>query len=284
VLAAAGFAVLAASGCSTFTDSDVVARVGQVELTESQFAAIARSGQADAADAPTTSDVAATGYQDATTIINNWLLDRILRDDVAAAGGEIEGGYTAPDSRQALQASIEAARAAWQDTIPNRLSDADLQARYELGPAASGIACVAHILVDTEQAALDVLDRLAGGEPFAQVAADVSIDPGSATGGGAYPCDTAENFAATYIPEYVQAALGAEVGVPVGPVPSQFGYHVILVRPYADLAGEELEQFRVDGAQVEAAFQQALDSAEPRVYINPRFGYFTTDQGLTALG
>jgi hypothetical protein len=287
VLTAAGLVAIVTSGCSTFTDDDVVARVGDVELTESQFASIARSDQGQPASTDptaTTPEVNATGYEDARTIINNWLLDRILRDDVAAAGGQVEGGYTAPDSRQALLTSIQAARTAWQETIPERLSDADLQARYELGPAASGIVCTAHILVESEQAAVDVLDRLAAGEAFANVAADVSTDPGSASSGGVLPCDSTDNFAATYIPEFVQAALGAEVGVPVGPVGSQFGYHVILARPYADLASEELEQFRIDTSKVESAFQQALDDAEPTVYIDPRFGYFTTDQGLVPLG
>ena len=82
---------------------------------------------------------------------------------------------------------------------------------------------------------------------------EVSTDTGSGASGGALStratggaCTDVATFSSTYVPEFVAAALAAEVGVPTAPVESQFGYHVILVRPFAEV-----------GDEVVAALQQA---------------------------
>jgi parvulin-like peptidyl-prolyl isomerase len=81
-----------------------------------------------------------------------------------------------------------------------------------------------HILVEDEETADEVVEKLEAGEDFAELAAEYSQDPGSAETGGSYGWVARGSF----VPEYEEAAFSAELNEPVI-VQSQFGYHVIVV-------------------------------------------------------
>lgn len=123
-----------------------------------------------------------------------------------------------------------------------------------------------------------MLARLAAGDEFADLATEYSTDSGGGSG-GALPCSITSDFESQYIPEFVEAALDAEMGEPVGPVESQFGYHVILVRPYDDLTEGELLSI-ISSPQVR--FDFASESID--VYVDPRYGDFDASRGITPLG
>lgn len=263
-------AALALTGCATFTDADVAARVGDDEISNDQLASIAREqlGVADAGRAD---------MQTVIAILNNWVLDRILRADLAAAGApldEVEGELT----DATLDESIDASFGVWQQSPAAPIPDDQIRDLYERGPVGSNMICTAHILVGDEAAADEVLARLADGDDFAELAAEFSTDT-SAAGGGVLPCAFTADFSSQYIPEYVEAALDAEMGEPVGPVLSQFGYHIILVRPYDDLAGDELVGL-VSSPQIRFDFA----SRDIDVYVDPRYGAFNASAGITPLG
>ena len=121
------------------------------------------------------------------------------------------------------QARTESLLASYTDT-----SDAAGQAYYKAH--ASQFACasgkdVAHILLKTQAEAQAVLDQLKGGASFATLAEKDSTDTTSGEQGGALGCLAASEFVAPF----QTAADKAPVGTPIGPVHSQFGYHVILV-------------------------------------------------------
>ncbi|MDR9450629.1 MAG: peptidylprolyl isomerase [Acidimicrobiia bacterium] len=106
-------------------------------------------------------------------------------------------------------------------------TEEDLQAAYaEVLPRLSTV-CTRHILVATEEEGLAVIDRLGGGEEFADLAAELSIDTGSGAAGGDIGCisDPSTNLVASY----ATASLEAEIGQVTGPIESQFGYHVLIV-------------------------------------------------------
>lgn len=86
-------------------------------------------------------------------------------------------------------------------------------------------ACVAHILVPTEEEATEVLARLDTGEDFAVVAEEVSIDPGSGAEGGDLGCTSPIDF----VPEFSEVVMSAEIGAVGEPLETQFGFHVIRV-------------------------------------------------------
>jgi len=80
-----------------------------------------------------------------------------------------------------------------------------------------------HILVETEEEALDVIARLEAGEDFATLAQEVSLDTASGANGG----DLGWFGPGQMVPEFENAAFTLEDGEISQPVQSQFGWHVI---------------------------------------------------------
>ena len=100
-------------------------------------------------------------------------------------------------------------------------------------PVTMTTVCSKHILVATEEEAQAALDRLAAGEDFAAVAADVSLDTSSE--GGDLGCVQAGALA----PSFADAAVSAVIGEVTDPVASDFGFHIIVVSERSTPTREE---------------------------------------------
>jgi len=85
-------------------------------------------------------------------------------------------------------------------------------------------ARASHILVKTEDQANQIMKRLTDGEEFAAVAKRFSSCPSGKNGG-----DLGWFGKGMMVPEFEKIAFEEEVGKVVGPVKTQFGYHVIKV-------------------------------------------------------
>ena len=177
----------------------------------------------------------------------------------------------------ARQARTEALLASYTDT-----SEAAAQKYFK--DHASQFACpsgkdVAHILLATEAAAQQVLDQLKAGASFATLAQKYSTDTQSAVQGGALGCLSAGAF----VPAFQTAADAAPFNTPVGPVHSQFGYHVILVtHANPTFASSQSQVLQALAQQGQATAQAAIDALLKafKVHIDPRFGTW----GLTPNG
>lgn len=146
--------------------------------------------------------------------------------------------------------------------------------------------CSAHILLESEQDALDVIALLDGDRDFAQLAIEFSTGPSGPNGG-----DLGCVASSTFVPEFSDGARATGVGVSA-PVQSPFGWHVIQVRSIGPLAADvhpEMDPVAIDAqlqsaanAANEAAFgelRQALESgalarlaAASDVFVDPRYG------------
>jgi parvulin-like peptidyl-prolyl isomerase len=153
-------------------------------------------------------------------------------------------------------------------------SEDNLRKYFEAHKADFSENCVSHILVRTKLEADAVLARLKGGEDFAAVAKQVSIDKGSAAKGGDLDCSPKGAF----VPEFDQAASELPVGQLSDPVQTQYGFHIVKVRERKDATFESAqEQVRaLLNVDTQTAFRnflrQALTSA--RITVDKRYGTF----------
>ncbi len=128
--------------------------------------------------------------------------------------------------------------------------------------------CTAHILVPSREEAEDVIARLKDGADFAELARQVSKDPGSAPRGGDLGCVALGRF----VPEFERAALALQPGQVSEPVQTQFGWHVIRmnerlparVRPYEEVRGQIRAQ--IEGRAIERFVKNLVAHADAEVY------------------
>ena len=119
-------------------------------------------------------------------------------------------------------------------------SEADLEKMYNAAPASVGVLCAQHILVEDEATATEVMNKLNDGGDFKKLAGEYSTEPNAATTGGILgsadgDCIALSDYQSQFDSAFTAGALSAAVGVPTGPVKSSFGYHVIMIRPFADI-------------------------------------------------
>jgi parvulin-like peptidyl-prolyl isomerase len=173
----------------------------------------------------------------------------------------------------------------------------DIDAAMDSAVLAGTEVCVSHILLgeltgltgeeletaraEAEQAALDTLDRLAAGEEFADLAAELSKDPGSAANGGDLGCSSP----AQYVEPFRDASISAPIGVVLDtPVETTFGFHVMLVNDRTEPADGDLptEQELVDGL-IDQAIATDIEAwvldmvVDSEIEIQERFGTWQTD-------
>ncbi len=109
-------------------------------------------------------------------------------------------------------------------------------------PAADRFPCVSHILVDTIEEANQVVADLAAGGDFAAIARERSTDTGSGAAGGELGCQDP----AGYVQAFKTAVETATSGQVVGPVQSEFGFHVLTVTG-SEADGDALASSALEG-------------------------------------
>lgn len=266
-------AAVAATGCSTFTNDGTVARVDGAELAESELRSAIRAFNAD-------DELVLANPDEVRQTVSRWVLANVLRDDLVGRGIDVDPIPSGDDlTIEELFGSTDPIITEWRAAGPASTDPDALATLYARGPLEGGIVCAAHILTDDQATAERVLERLDAGDDFAELAAEYSTDPGSAGAGGVLPCSTTADFQAQYIPEFVDAVVEAEPGDVIGPVASQFGHHVIRLRPYDAIDPAELEPL---AATDQVRFALLVDSAD--IWVNPRFGEFDPVVGVAAVG
>ena len=136
--------------------------------------------------------------------------------------------------------------------------------------------CTSHILVTQEDDAHAVIHLLATGGDFAALAVSVSQDPGSGQSGGSLGCVPLGAF----VPTFERAVLGAlaEGLSLVGPVPSQFGFHVIRID---EVRTVDPVPFEALGQRASAALLQVAGLSR-EVQVDARYGIWDRAVGRVA--
>jgi peptidyl-prolyl cis-trans isomerase C len=182
-----------------------------------------------------------------------------------------EAGFTNEDQLRRLIRENETIRLIVTDIEANlEISEEDVQAYYDANQAnfqQPEQACTRHILLETEEDANDVVSELDGGADFAALAEERSTGP-SGPRGGDLGCLTPGQT----VPAFNDAAFSAEVDEVVGPVETQFGFHVILVYERSDATVAPLEQVeenirqQLRGEVLDDTIQSLRDDAEVEIF------------------
>jgi len=90
-------------------------------------------------------------------------------------------------------------------------------------------ATARHILVDSEEKCLQLKAAIEAGSDFAQVAKENSSCPSGQSGG-----DLGSFGPGQMVPEFDHAVFSGEVNKVLGPIKTQFGYHLLEVTSRTD--------------------------------------------------
>jgi parvulin-like peptidyl-prolyl isomerase len=166
-------------------------------------------------------------------------------------------------------------------------SQEEVQAFYDENKAAQftqpAQRCMRHILFnkDDQQKAEEVKTQLQDGGDFAELAKENSQDPGSAENGGDLGCLGKGET----VPPFEEAAFAADQGEIVGPVETEFGYHLIEVtdireeqtQPLEDVEGQITAQLAA--TQQEEEFTKWIEDQKQQRNVKYLPGYKPSAQG-----
>lgn len=91
------------------------------------------------------------------------------------------------------------------------------------------IASARHILVDSEAQCMELKERIAAGEDFAEIAKQYSNCPSGQDGGA-----LGEFGPGMMVPEFDKVVFSAPINQVQGPVQTQFGFHLVEVTSRSD--------------------------------------------------
>jgi parvulin-like peptidyl-prolyl isomerase len=128
------------------------------------------------------------------------------------------------------------------------------------------VACVSHILVETEEAAKAIKGELDGGADFATLAEQRSTD-GSKDQGGDLGCQPSGSYAEAFS----EAVDTLPIGEVSDPVQTEFGYHLILVEERRAATPEDVG---TEGSQelLQAYLIDVVCDDDADVSITPTYG------------
>jgi parvulin-like peptidyl-prolyl isomerase len=170
--------------------------------------------------------------------------EAVTNADRAAARAAMEAGGqfgSAPAHLETLVLDINAALTARARLTPP--PEAEMRAAYASRPASLGALCLRHLVVGSRTRARELRARVLAGASFAEIAAAHSEEPaaagtGGALGGASGDCLSLREMWSSFDRDFNAGALRARPGTPSEPVRTSFGWHLIWVRPYDEVADD----------------------------------------------
>jgi len=135
---------------------------------------------------------------------------------------------------------------------------------------------VRHILVETEDEATAAYNRIDGGEPFGDVAEELSLDTLSAEDGG----NLGPSERGRFVEDFEEIVWSAAIGELLGPLQTEFGFHVaevVDIRVYAADELDDVTRERLLVAQLNQVMTEKMATAT--IIINPKVGQWDRNEG-----
>ncbi len=231
--------------------STVVATVNGTQITLGQMIALRETLPEQYQSLP--DDVLFKGIMD--QLVQQEVLRQSVTDLSPRHAANLENDTRGYVSGVAIEAIIQTAVTdeALQAAYDARFKDAPPQTEYN----------AAHILVATQEEADAIKTELAGGADFAEVAKTKSTDTGSGANGG----DLGWFGLGMMVKPFEDAVIAAKVGEVAGPIQTDFGWHLILVKETRVAENPTLDQMReelaaeIENAAIEAKIAELQSAA-----------------------
>ena len=220
------------------TADTVVATVYGVNITLGHMIALRETLPAEYQQLP--DDVLFKG------IYNQLIQQEVLAQSVGELGPRVLA--TIDNDKRGLVSGI-----AIEMLVASAVTDEALQAAYDArfkDAAPQTEYNASHILVATQEEADAIKAELAAGADFAEIAKAKSTDTGSGANGG----DLGWFGLGMMVKPFEDAVVGAKVGEVTGPIQTDFGFHLILVKETRVAEKPTLDQLREElAAEIENA-------------------------------
>ena len=219
-------ASLVATACGDASDDNVVASIADQTLTQSELDGILEFG--DATVPQLIADEVSTWLQRLAMSMEAERLGLEPTDEDRDSADLTAGALIARQPNLDRDTLIEEILIS---IVLGRWADEEATTRDPLDPP--DLLCSSHILFETEAEALVGLDRYINGEDFAELAMELSVGP-SGPSGGSLDCQ----LTGTFVPEFEDLAYKGQAGEVVGPVETQFGWHLIEIQSIGPATAE----------------------------------------------
>jgi len=171
------------------------------------------------------------------------ILEQLVQQAVVASSSEdgitMSMQLAVENERRALLAAM-ALDVVGNADVPEDAVQAEYEAQYGAAEPVTEYNA-SHILVETEDEALALIEALEGGADFAELAQESSIGPSGPNGG-----QLGWFSAGMMVPDFEEAVFALEVGEISSPVLTQFGWHVITLTETRLQAAPALEDVRAE--------------------------------------
>lgn len=219
-----------AAPADTATAETVVATVGETEITLGHMLALRRG-------------LPEQYQQVAPAVLFKGVLDQLVRQTLLMQDHD---GALSRDARLRLDNERRAILAAdvARTIFDTQITDDAVRALYETRYSEAGGATeykAAHILVETREEALSIIDELEAGANFAALAQEHSIGPSGPAGG-----DLGWFGEGVMVPAFFEAVAELGEGGVSAPLETQFGWHVIELRDTRVTERPEFSEVRGD--------------------------------------
>jgi peptidyl-prolyl cis-trans isomerase C len=229
----------------------LLATVGEIEITKDQMIGILRNIPKEHAQS-------VAGVEGRRRLLDEMISGELLALDALSQGYDKEEDY--------LAIVEEAKRGLLQRFAVNKLFSSievtteEAKAYFDENSDEFNTpeqASAKHILVDSEEKCQSIKDEIAAGKSFEEAALEHSSCPSKERGG-----DLGTFGKGQMVKEFEEATFGATIGEVVGPVKTQFGYHLICVDSIEAEGTENFEavQDMIKNQLAQAKQQQVYES------------------------
>ncbi|MBU7595541.1 foldase [Metabacillus halosaccharovorans] len=228
------------------TRSDVVAKVGSESLTKDDLYTffVEQNGEA-ALDTLITKNLIDQEVEKEKITVSSKEIDAELQELIDSYGGEetfeqqlTSSGLTQDDIKEDIEVNLKIEKLLEPQI---EITEEEMQTYFDENKdsfAQAKQVKASHILVEDEETAKEVKEKLDNGEDFAELAKEYSTDTASAESGG----DLGFFGEGSMVAEFEEAAFSMKVDEISDPVKSDYGYHIIKVTDTQEAAEANFEK------------------------------------------